>query len=119
MATASTGQATYAPGATVSIQGSASNRGTGPCILKGGGPPLTWTIRNAAGQEVVQLAHAAMIWADRAVQPGESVPLTTSWDQRTCVDTCAQAPPGTYTLVITWTFEVGTVGASSSFTVTE
>ncbi|MGH9280970.1 MAG: hypothetical protein ACRD12_23145, partial [Acidimicrobiales bacterium] len=75
VATASTGQASYAPGATVSIQGSAHNRGTGPCILKGGGPPLTWTIRNAAGQEVVQLAHAAMIWADRAVQPGESVPL--------------------------------------------
>ncbi len=112
-------KSTYAVGEPVVGQASVRNRSGAPCYYFSYTQSMEF--RNAGGTPV---SPGSTMIADafRAtpLAPGQALgPAAVSWDQRACDPdpACPQAPPGTYTGFVSWSFDGPPIAATASFAI--
>jgi len=114
---AATDKATYRPGERVQVRATLHNGSAVPCLYNSymGGSHVV----NAGGLEVAPSpVFIADAFKDTPLAAGATLTQSPSWDQRTCSAdgvSCAQAPPGTYTFKVSWTFEGPPVEGATTF----
>jgi hypothetical protein len=118
-ATATAAKPAFATGEPVRLTGTLSNTSGGPCALASLG--IAFTVKDAAGQSVgADRAISAIVDcfdSPCAWSPGAEETSSWCWDQRrTVAEATSQAPPGRYTITLTWTGRV-TSPVSASVTV--
>ncbi|MDQ1446476.1 MAG: hypothetical protein QOI20_2940 [Acidimicrobiaceae bacterium] len=117
-----TDQSSYVPGTTVHATGMVKNISDRPCY---GGYVDEYRVLDSDGAVVLSamfLASREAGYQEQPLAPGGSRTGSVTWEQRTCTtnsdgktDTCRQATPGDYRIVIRW----GGLGeaASAPFTI--
>ncbi|MGI8809039.1 MAG: hypothetical protein ACR2KK_14610 [Acidimicrobiales bacterium] len=112
----STDRATYRPGERVQATATLRNRSSAPCFYAS--YSVTHRIEDSSGQLMVPIPIlVADNFTDTALVAGATMTQGPSWDQRACPDgaSCVQAPPGTYTVKVSWGFLGAPVEGSSTF----
>ena len=118
-ASATAAKTAFATGEPVRLTGTLSNTSGGPCALASLG--IAFTVKDAAGQSVgADRAISAIVDCfDRPCAWSAGAEETSPWcwdQQRNVADATSQAPPGRYTITLTWTGRV-TSPVSASVTV--
>jgi len=115
-ATLTFAKATYRPGEQVSGQAVLRNTSGAPCSYYS--YTQSQQFRNAAGSPVGPgSALIADNFADTPFAPGQTLTATAEWDQQLCVTdpSCPQAPPGSYSATVSWSFDGPPVEVTTTF----
>ncbi|MDQ6724730.1 MAG: hypothetical protein M3066_00920 [Actinomycetota bacterium] len=112
----STDKAAYRPGERVQAQAVLRNRSGAPCLYNSyvgsqhfegpGGQPVSLTA-----------TFVADAFADTPLAAGAAFTQSPTWDQQACATagSCAAAPPGTYTVKVSWSFDGAPAEGSATF----
>ncbi len=112
-----TDKATYRPGETVRAQATLRNRSAAPCFY------ASYTgahrFEGPSGQLVrPSPVYIADAFRETELAPGATLTQNPTWDQQSCAASgspCSQAPPGTYTVKVSWGFSGPPVEGSTTF----
>jgi hypothetical protein len=109
-------QPTYRAGQQAVGQGVLRNRSGAPCYYYS--YTQSQEFKNEAGVPVAPgSALIADAFADTAFAPGQTLSAAPTWDLTLCATNpaCPPAPPGTYIVTVSWSFDGPPITASASF----
>jgi len=115
-----TDKATYRPGELVRAPATLRNRSGAPCIYDGysGSSRFIGPSGQPVGDAGALIGEGGPGFGGPAIfAPGQTMTQSQAFDQKICSDgaRCAQAPPGTYTVAVDWTFSGSLIAGSKTF----
>lgn len=106
----------YRPGEQVAGQAVLRNRSGAPCFYYS--YTQSQEFKNTAGTPVSPgSALIADAFDETAFAPAQTLSAAPTWDQKLCVSdpSCPQAPPGTYSATVSWSFDGPPITATGTF----
>jgi len=106
----------YRPGESVVAHATLRNRSGAPCYYYS--YSVSQGFRDASGGAVAPTsAMIADAFQATPLAPGQTLTSPPQWDQKICGSdpACPQAPPGTYTVFVSWSFDGPPIEATANF----